>query len=793
MKKPFRRGLVAGAVVVAIIVNVLTSYAQTADLSRAPYKNARLPVGERVRDLVGRMTVEEKAGQLLTLLGWEMYTGTAGRMTVSEKFKTEITTRHIGALWATLRADPWTKKTLANGLNPRTAAEAANALQRYAVTRTRLGIPLLLAEECAHGHMAIGATVFPVPLAQASTFNPELIERMAGVTAVETRLQGAHLGYGPILDLAREPRWSRTEETYGEDPFLMAAMGKAVVKGFQGTDLKSGRNVVSTLKHFAAYGTPDGGQNGGSVSLGRRDLLENFLPPFEAAVRAGAGSVMTAYSSIDGVPGSADQFLLNEVLRKRWGFNGFVVSDLGSIGGLVSGHHVARNLEDAAAMAMNSGLDNDLGGEAFYLPLLQAIKSGKVSMHRLDEAVARVLRVKFELGLFENPYVQPKATGIVNNAAHKKLAREVAEESLVLLKNNGDLLPLKQKLRRVAVIGPNADTQYNQLGDYTAPQPPEKVVTILEGLRDALGKETQIDYVKGCSIRDTTGTEIPAAVAAAGRADVAIVVLGGSSARDFKTTYLETGAAAVKEDQISDMESGEGFDRASLDLMGRQLELLKAVVATGKPVVLVLIEGRPLNINWAAENVPAILNAWYPGEQGGHAVAAAILGSINPSGKLPVSIPRSVGQLPVHYNAKFPTRHDYVEESARPRYAFGHGLSYTNFVYSDLKITVQDRLPSPKVTVTLNLKNTGRFAGSEVVQLYLTDVVRSVSGPQKQLKGFAKVRLKPGEQQSVSFQLSHQELSMIDVHERHVVEAGEFRIMLGSSSEDVRLRGKFDL
>ncbi|PST82231.1 beta-glucosidase [Pedobacter yulinensis] len=787
MKVSFKIVFVAG------ICLPLWAAGQQSFPERLPYRDASLSTELRVRDLLGRMTVQEKAGQLLTLTGWEMYTNETGVVKASDKLKNELDKRHIGGLWATLRADPWTRKTLKNGLNPQTAAEAVNAIQRYALTQTRLGIPLLLAEECAHGHMAIGATVFPVPLSQASTFNPALIRRMAAATALETRLQGANIGYGPILDLAREPRWSRTEETFGEDPFLLAEMGRAVVKGFQGKDLRNGRQVLATLKHFAAYGSPDGGQNGGSVTLGRRDLLENFLPPFEAAVRAGAGSVMTAYSSIDGVPGTADSFLLQEVLRRRWGFKGFTVSDLGSIGGLASAHRVADGMPSAAAMAINAGLDNDLGGEAFYLPLLEAIKSGKVTTARLDEAVSRVLRAKFELGLFENPYAKPAAAAAVNQPAHRQLAREVAAESLVLLKNEGALLPLQADGKKIAVIGPNADAPYNQLGDYTAPQPEDKVTTVLEGLRQALAGRAKITYVKGCAIRDTSLNEIAAAVEAAKQADVAVVVLGGSSARDFETEYQATGAATVRADRVSDMESGEGFDRASLDLMGRQLELLQAVAATGKPVVLVLIGGRPFAINWAAAHIPAILNAWYPGEQGGHAVADALLGAVNPSGKLPVSIPRSAGQLPVHYNAKRPGRHDYVELPASPLYTFGHGLSYTRFSYSGLSVAVVKGLPEPRVRISVQVKNTGGRPGKEVVQLYLNDVVRSTAGPSKQLKGFKKVFLQPGGQQTVNFELNADELSLISLQEQKVVEPGDFEVMIGSSAADIRQQGRFRL
>ncbi|WP_311182305.1 glycoside hydrolase family 3 N-terminal domain-containing protein [Hymenobacter volaticus] len=648
-----------------------------------------------MQDLLARMTVEEKVGQLSTLLGWEMYQKDERRVDISAAGKKAIDERHIGALWATLRADPWTKKTLKTGLNPLQAAEATNALQKYAVEHTRLHIPLLLAEECPHGHMAIGTTVFPTSIGQSSTWDPALIRRMASVIASEARVQGTHIGYGPVLDLAREPRWSRVEETYGEDPVLNGQMGAAMVQGFQGTSLKSGLNVVSTLKHFTAYGVPEGGHNGGSISPGYRELNQSFLPPFRAAVKAGALSVMTAYNSIDGVPCSASEWLLTDVLRKQWGFQGFTVSDLGSISGLVGSHHVAATPAEAAALALNAGLDNDLSGYGYDKALLAAHQQKLVSMEALDRAVSRVLRVKFDLGLFENPYVDPKkATKLVRNPAHVQLARQVAQESIVLLKNEKNLLPLAKTLQRLAVIGPNADNIYNQLGDYTAPQPESNIVTVLEGIRAQVSPATQIFYAKGCAIRDTTDANIAEAVAAARRAQVAVVVLGGSSARDFQTDYQSTGAATVTAAKggqpLSDMESGEGYDRATLDLLGKQQELLQAVVATGTPVVVVLIKGRPLNLNWMAAHVPAMLDAWYPGQEGGHAVADVLFGDYNPAGRLPISVPRHVGQLPVYYNAKRPAKHDYVETSAKPLYSFGHGLSYSKFEYSTLRVSTAE-------------------------------------------------------------------------------------------------------
>jgi beta-glucosidase len=754
------------------------------------YKNPEAPVAERVKDLIGRMTLEEKVGQLSALLGWEMYEKKGKTVQASAKFKDAVKEQHIGMFWATLRADPWTKKTLLNGLDPYSAALAANALQKWNLENSRLQIPVFLAEECPHGHMAIGTTVFPTAIGQSSTWNPVLIEDMAKVIAKEARLQGAHIGYGPVLDLARELRWSRVEETYGEDPYLNARMGVAMVKGFQGKNINSGVNVISTLKHFTAYGVPEGGHNGGFANLGQRALFQNFLPPFKAAVKAGALSVMTAYNSIDGIPCSSNAFLLTHTLRNQWGFKGFSISDLNSISALQEVDHVAADFKEASVAAMNAGLDADLGGQVFSIPLLQAVKEGLVKMDRIDEAVARVLTQKFEMGLFEHPYVvAATARKEVRNETAVALAKKVARESVILLKNEGNLLPLSKQIKSIAVIGPNADNIYNQLGDYTAPQDAKNIITVLAGIKNSL-PGARIRYVKGSSIRDTTKSQIPEAVEAAAAADVAVVVLGGSSARDFKTEYLATGAATVSDKTVSDMESGEGFDRQSLDLMGKQLELLQAVVATGKPVVLVFIGGRPLNLNWPAAHVPAIVNAWYPGQEGGTAIADVLFGDYNPAGRLPISIPVAVGQLPVYYNPQRSSRHDYVEGTAKPLYSFGYGLSFTTFSYRDLKV---EQLSDPhqlKVKVSFKVRNIGNRAGDEVAQLYVSDEVSSVVVPTRQLRSFERIHLNVNEEKTVVFELAAEDFSLYDVNYKQIAEKGSFLLSVGGSSGIPALTGK---
>lgn len=757
------------------------------------YKQADAPIEDRVKDLVGRMTLEEKIGQICCPLGWEMYTKTGkNSVTISEKYKQQMDKAPIGSYWAVLRADPWTQKTLETGLNPELAAKALNAMQKYAVENTRLGIPVLFAEECPHGHMAIGATTFSTSIGQASTWNEDLIRRMGEIIGLEARLQGANVGYGPVLDIAREPRWSRVEETFGEDPYLTGILGTAFVQGMQGTDAKDGRHVYATLKHMAAYGVPRGGHNGNPADISLRALLDEYLPGFQRAVEVGkAATVMTSYNSIDGVPCTGNPYLLDTVLRKRWGFDGFVYSDLVSIDGIAGTHHVAATVEDAAIQAIEAGTDMDLGASA-YSKLVDAVKNGKVKESYIDRAVSNVLRLKFRMGLFENPYVSPEqAKKIVNSEEHKQVAREVAREGTVLLKNTG-VLPLSKELKSVAVIGPNADVIYNYLGDYTAPQERSKVVTLLDAMRERLPNAT-VYYEKGCAIRDTTASDIQAAVEAAKKADVVVVAVGGSSARDFKTKYIETGAATVSSggnEVVSDMECGEGFDRSTLNLLGDQEKLIKALAATGKPLVIVYIAGRPLLMNLASEVGDALLMAWYPGEQGGNGIADVLFGDYNPSGRLPMSVPRNVGQLPIHYSQG--VQRDYMDGPGTPLYAFGYGLSYTTFAYSNLKLVPGDgKDVLQKVTCTVT--NTGNYDGAEIAQLYINDEVSSVVTPPIRLKGFQRIELKKGESREVTFELTAKDLSIYDRNMNFVVEPGKFYVMVGSASDNLPLKGSFEV
>ena len=746
------------------------------------YRNPSLSPERRAHDLLRRMTLEEKVGQLICPLGWPMYDKlSADSVVLSEAGREFIGAQHGGMLWAVFRADPWTQKTLVTGLDPRLAARAANAIQRYALDSTRLGIPVFLAEEAPHGHMAIGATTLPTGIGLASAWDCDLAAEAGRLAGRELASQGAHIGYGPVIDLAREPRWSRVEETYGEDPFLTGALAAAFAAG------EAGQGIVTTLKHFIAYGVPSGGHNGNPSVAGARDLRESFLPPFRKAIEGDALSVMTSYNSLDGIPSTANEALLTGVLRDEWGFSGFVVSDLVSIDGLATSHRVAADRQEAAEMALRAGVDVDLGAGCYPL-LVKSVREGRIPESLVDRAVRRVLVRKFAAGLFENPFVdEDAAAATVHDAEAVDVALQAARESVTLLENKG-VLPLKAGTR-IALVGPNADNVYNQLGDYTAPQPDGKVVTMLAGLQ---ARGASVTYAKGCAVRDETDDGIAAAVRAARSADVVVAVVGGSSARDFRTSYETTGAAVTDRTVISDMESGEGFDRSTLDLMGLQPRLLAALKATGKSLVVVYIEGRPLDKRWAKDNADALLTLWYPGEQGGTALADVLFGDFNPAGRLPVSVPRDAGQLPVYYNQRNPLGHDYVEEPAAPLYPFGHGLSYTSFDYGDLSVTDVLTAREALYTASIDITNTGDRDGDEVVQLYLIDETASTVRPRKQLCGFARIHIPAGETRTVEIPLPRSAFEMVNAAGETVIEKGRFRLQAGASSRDIRSETTID-
>jgi beta-glucosidase len=664
---------------------------------------------------------------------------------------------------------------------PREGAAFANAVQKWLIENTRLGIPAIFHDEILHGHMAQGSTSFPQPIALASSWDTDLISKVFTAAALETRTRGSHQVLGPNLDVAREPRWGRTEETYGEDPYLVSRMAVAVVKAIQGKGpTVDNEHVIATAKHFAAHGQPEAGTNVAPANYSERVLREMFFPSFEAAVKeAGVMSVMASYNEIDGVPSHINKWLLGKVLREEWGFKGYIVADYYAITQLQDIHHVAASKPEAAKLALEAGVDTETPDPDVYPSLIQLVKDGKVSEATVDVAVARNLRAKFLLGLFENPYVDPERTvKVTNSQAHRELAAEAARRSVVLLKNANNVLPLdRNSVKSIAVIGPNADRVH--LGGYS--DNPGRGVSVLQGVTDEAGPGIKITYAEGCKITKEGGdwwadtshlsdpTEdnklIAKAVEAAKASDVALLVLGGNE---------DTNKEAWANNHLG--------DRDSLDLIGQQNDLVKAVLATGKPTVVMLINSGPLSINYIAENVPAILEGFYLGQETGVAVANVLFGDYNPGGKLPVSFPRSVGQLPIYYNQKPSARRGYVFANKDPLFAFGHGLSYTTFAYSNLNVSPARITTNGQTKVSVTVTNTGKRAGDEVVQMYIHDLVSSVTRPIKELKDFKRISLKPGESKTVEFAITPDKLWFYDVKMNRVVEPGWFDIMVGTSS-----------
>ncbi len=757
--------------------------------SRVEHLDCGLSPESRASTLLKLMNVDEKIGQLTQLFGWKTYDKNpdGGPVKLTDAFKEEVRSRGVGSLYGTLRADPWTGVTLSTGLSPREGAEAVNVIQKFAMEASRLRIPILFGEECSHGHMAIGATVFPVPLSMGSMWDVQLYKRICRAVALETRVQGGAVTYSPVLDVVRDPRWGRTEECYGEDPYLAGEMAAAAVTSMQGERLDDPGSLGVTLKHFAAYGASEGGRNGAPARIGPRELHEIDLPPFRKGVQAGALSIMPAYNEIDGVPCTSNRYLLTDVLRRQWGFDGFVITDCGAIDMLANGHQSAEDGAKASALALRAGIDMEMSGSMFGRHLKSALDKGLVSSEELDEAVLRVLKAKFRLGLFERPYADPEGSAaIIGRAEHRELARRAATEGTVLLKNERGTLPLRADvIRKIAVVGPNADRMYNQLGDYTSPQARASVATVLDGIVGKLkGTESEVLYAPGCSVRGQSREGFERARAAAEEADVTVLVLGGSSARDFGegTIDLRTGASVVSDSAESDMDCGEGIDRVTLRLSGVQLELAQHLKQAGKPLVVVYINGRPIVEPWIDGHADAILEAWYPGQEGGNAIADLLFGDSNPSGKLTITIPRHEGQLPLVYNNKRTRGKRYLEYDLTPQYPFGHGLSYTSFAYSPVRLGTESIAADETTHAAVTVTNTGDRAGAEVVQLYVTDVVSSYTRPERELKGFCKVFLEPGESAEVSFPLGKEALQITHPDKEGEVEPGLFVIGIGGSS-----------
>jgi len=768
----------------------LTLVAATASAqARAPYLDPTLPVERRIDDLLSRMTLEEKVGQMLCL--WQ------GKRAITDR----------DGRFDPARAPKWFRIGVGRIERPgeshgaRAEAEYTNAIQRWVKDSTRLGIPVLFHEEALHGLEAEQATSFPQAIALASTWNPELVERVFAVAAAEARARGVHQVLAPVVDVARDPRWGRIEETYGEDPYLAARMGVAAVRGFQGTDAVVGPSrVLATLKHMTGHGQPESGTNVGPAPYGERTLRDVFLYPFEVVIKeAGARSVMPSYNEVDGIPSHANRWLLHDVLRGEWGFNGVIVSDWFAITQLADLHRVAADHTEAARRALAAGVDVELPDVQAYGTLVDQVRQGRVAEATIDTIVRRLLRPKFELGLFENPLVDPDAADRFSGAdASRSLALEAARQAITLLKNERALLPLRaDRLSRVAVIGPHAAEVL--LGEYSGG--PRHTVSIVEGIRTRLGSRATVEYAEGTRItEDSTFTREPqphvggtrsharwgadrvvladsasnarrraAAVALARRSQVAIVVVG-----DNEMTSREAYAA------------NHLGDRSDLGLPGQQEELVRAVLATGTRTVLVLIHGRPLSIPALVTRVPAILDGWYLGQETGTAVAEALFGDINPGGKLPVTVARHVGQLPAFYNYKPSARRGYVFDTTQPLFPFGYGLSYTTFSYANVRVAPARIGPQERTTVSVDVTNTGTRAGDEVAQFYIRDVVSTATRPVKQLRGFRRVTLQPGETRTVTFEIGPDQLAYHDADMKRVVEPGRFDVMVGGNSVDVR-------
>ncbi|HMK31179.1 MAG TPA: glycoside hydrolase family 3 N-terminal domain-containing protein [Terriglobales bacterium] len=753
--------------------------------SALAYRNPRLSAQARVRDLLSNMTLEEKAAQMLCI--WQQKSSTmvdgAGNFDF-DKAKAAFQAGHgLGQVGRPSDAG--------GGRNARQMAELTNAIQKFFLEHSRLGIPVMFHEECLHGHAAVDATSFPQPIALASTWNPALVESVFAITAREARLRGAHQALTPVVDVARDPRWGRVEETYGEDPYLVSRMGIAAVRGFQGdATFRDKTRLIATLKHFAGHGQPESGMNCAPANVSLRILRETFLAPFHQALwEGGAISVMASYNEIDGVPSHASRWLLRDVLRKEWGFKGFVVSDYYAIWELshrpdTHGHSVARDKKEACALAVRAGVNIELPDPDCYLHLVELVRKGVLKESQLDELVAPMLLWKFRLGLFDDPYVSPAEAEQFNGCdVNRKVALQSAREAVTLLKNEGNVVPLDQtKLHTIAVIGPNAHRSL--LGGYSGV--PRNNVTVLEGIQARAGKRVEVVYSQGCQI--TIGgswnqdevvpsdpqqdrRQIAEAAEVARRADAIVLALGGNeqtSREAWSLTHMG--------------------DRTSLDLIGRQDELVAAMVALAKPVIALLFNGRPLSIRSLSQTVPVIFECWYLGQETGTAIAECLFGDFNPGGKLPITIPRSVGHLPAYYNYKPSARRGYLFDDVSPLYAFGYGLSYTEFAIENVHLE-RKRIPRQGATrVRAKVTNTGKRAGSEVVQLYIRDVVSSVTRPVKELKAFRKIHLRAGESQTVALEITPESLAFYNLDMKYVVEPGEFEIMVGSSSRDEDLK-----
>ena len=749
-------------------------------VAQTPYRDPAQPVEKRVADLLGRMTLDEKIAQLQGYRSDDPQAWDAQGNFIGGKDAARLD-RGAGSFFSTAGLQPGQFFRL----TPRQAAQRTNAIQKYLTEKTRLGIPGFVFGEAVHGFMSPGATSFPQAIALGGTWDPALLEQIFTATALEASARGTRQVLSPVLDLARDPRWGRTEECYGEDPYLVAQMAKAAIFGLQGrAPAIDQHHVAVTLKHFAGHGQPEGGRNIAPVNYSEREFRETHLYPFEAAVRqANARSIMASYNEWDGVPNHVNHKLLTEILRGEWGFRGFVMSDGGGLDVLVENHHVAANVAQAGLLSLEAGLDYDLSSKGAFANLAEAVQTGRISEEVINRPVRNILRVKFECGLFENPFADVDLVEkVTNSPAHKALALKAAHEAMVLLKNDRQVLPFDAaKIKTLAVIGPNAADIH--LGGYSAV--PMQGVSVLAGLREFAGTSIAVRYAEGCKL--TLNKEcnwrvnenpllsspeedrklIAEAVQVAEQSDAVVLVLGNNELLDRE---------AWSEEHLGDADS--------LDLVGRQNELAAAVLATGKPVAVLLVNGRPLSINEIAAHAPAIVECWYLGQETGRAVADVLFGKVNPSGKLTVTIPRSVGQLPCYYDHKPSRFRAYVATDSTPLFPFGFGLSYTTFEYNNLKVTPAAIAPNGTAQVSFEVSNTGSRSGDEIVQLYLHAVVSLPTRPVLELKDFARVTLAPGESRTVTFTLTPEKLAALGMDMKPVVQPGEFEVLVGRSSVD---------
>ncbi|WP_407668208.1 glycoside hydrolase family 3 N-terminal domain-containing protein [Novosphingobium rosa] len=748
----------------------------------AVYKDANAPIEARVDDLIARMTLDEKIAQITAV--WDNKSEIFdGQLQLDPAKLAAHYPNGLGQFTRPSDAKGSVSPRVLPGRNPAQTVALVNALQHWATTQTRLGIPILFHEEGLHGYAAVGATSFPQSIAMASSWDPAMLRAVNGVIAREIRVRGVSQVLAPVVDIARDPRWGRIEETYGEDPYLVGEMGVAAVEGLQGPgharQLTPG-HVFATLKHLTGHGQPESGTNVGPAPISERELRENFFPPFEQVVkRTGIEAVMASYNEIDGVPSHANKWLLEKVLRGEWGFKGAVVSDYSAVDQLMSIHHIAGDLEGAARRALDAGVDADLPEGLSYSTLGKAVREGRVSEAQVDKAVRHMLELKFRAGLFEQPYADAQAAEkLTNNAQAIALARTAAQRSITLLKNDG-MLPLKPE-GTIAVIGPSAAVA--RLGGYYG-QPAHKV-SILDGIRARVGDKAKIVFAQGVKITeddDWWADKVTKSDPAKNRKLIAAAV---EAARGVDRIVLTLGD--------TEQSSREGWadnhlgDRPSLDLVGEQQELFDALKALGKPITVVLINGRPASTVKVSEQADAILEGWYLGEQGGNAVADVLFGDVNPGGHLPVTVPRSVGQLPVFYNAKPSARRGYLFDTTAPLYPFGFGLSYTTFDLSAPRLSAATIGKAGQTTVSVDVRNTGARLGDEVVQLYIRDKVSSVTRPIKELKGFERITLKPGEMRTVTFNIGPEALQMWNDQMQRVVEPGDFEIMTGDNSVDLK-------